>query len=264
MNSTKLTVVKDTWESAQSAIERIEWMSSLAGMGLPLSAIRVGLALAGRLNGQTGQLNPSSPQLQQDTGLSKRAVTYAVKDLEDAGLIQATRSTGRGHTIKYQLILKKRAQGTAPFNKERVQASVVKGASQRQERVQALATGTQEVNTGRTQGEKTPAGAAKSPNPKTVVELYHKHLPDSPAVRKLTKAREAQIKARLKTDLKTVEAWVEFFKYVADSDFLTGQAESHNGRKPFVANLEWLTRESNFVKVIEGNYADRNNANTDG
>jgi len=260
----------------KSPVERLEWMTGLARIDLPASAIRVGLALAGRLNGQTGQLNPSSSQLQQDTGLSRRAVTYAVKDLEDAGLILAMRSKGRGHTTRYQLIPKEKVQdaapineertgqkvqSAAPFNEEKVQASVVKGANLRQEKVQALATGTQEGNTGRTRVRKTPA-SANSLKPKTIVKLYHEHLPMCPAVRKLTKTREAQIKARLKTDLKTMDAWTGFFEYVAASNFLTGRANSNNGRKPFVADLEWLTKESNFVKVIEGKYEDQSYART--
>jgi len=257
----------------KSPVERLEWMSSLAGIDLPASAIRVGLALAGRLNGKTGRLNPSSSQLQQDTGLSKRAVTYAIKNLEAVGLIHATRSMGRGHTTKYQLIMKERAQdaapfndevrdervqSAAPFNEEKVQASVVKGASQRREKVQALATGTQEGNTGRTRVRKIPA-SANSLKPKTIVELYHEYLPMCTRVRELTEKRKTLIRARIANHLKTKEAWIAYFEYVATSSWLTGKIEGRNGRKPFTANLEWLTREGNYVKVIEGNYEDGRN-----
>ena len=41
----------------------------------------------------------------------------------------------------------------------------------------------------------------------------------------------------------------------AESDFL-----NNHGRKPFLASVEWLLREENFIKVINGNYD--NTANT--
>jgi hypothetical protein len=46
---------------------------------------------------------------------------------------------------------------------------------------------------------------------------------------------------------------VRFFEYVAKSDFLTGKTAT-SGRRPFVLSLEWLVREANMVKVIEGVY----------
>jgi hypothetical protein len=212
------------------------------------------MALACRLNSQTGQLNPCQLKLEQDTGLKKRVITEAIKALESSGLVRVIRSGGRGHNNNYQLISKERVHGDAPFNEERVHESVIKGARERKERVHHGAPRTQEVNTGRNRGEKAPAAGANSLKPKTVVDLYHEFLPMCPAVRKLTKARETQIKARLAQDLKTEEAWTGFFQYVAASHFLTGQSETNNGRKPFFADLEWLTKESNFVKVIEGKY----------
>ena len=41
----------------------------------------------------------------------------------------------------------------------------------------------------------------------------------------------------------------EMVHHAAQSDFL-----NNHGRKPFLASAEWLLREENFIKVINGNY----------
>ena len=88
-----------------------------------------------------------------------------------------------------------------------------------------------------------------------VVDLYHQKLPMLPKVYALTEARKAAIRARWRDgSCPDLEAWGAFFDVVAKSNFLTGQARPNGDRKPFRADLEWLTRESNFVKVLEGRY----------
>ena len=51
-----------------------------------------------------------------------------------------------------------------------------------------------------------------------------------------------------------IEWWRTFFSFVAESKFLTGKTPAREGKPPFVADLEWLIKPSNFVKVIEGRY----------
>lgn len=91
-----------------------------------------------------------------------------------------------------------------------------------------------------------------------IVDLYHELLPMAPRVRKLTAARQAQIRARWRAgELPDLATWADYFGYVAESRFLTGRQDPGPGRRPFVADLEWLIRESNFVKVWEGRYHGR-------
>ena len=48
-------------------------------------------------------------------------------------------------------------------------------------------------------------------------------------------------------------AWfARFFAYVAQSDFLTGRDGKWAG-----CDLGWLCSESNFAKVVQGNYDNR-------
>ena len=87
-----------------------------------------------------------------------------------------------------------------------------------------------------------------------IVKLYHEILPELPMVKELTETRKRQLKTRwfAKKNRQSLDWWQKYFEYVRESSFLMGQANT-SGRK-FQANLEWLTKESNFVKVIESQY----------
>lgn len=90
-----------------------------------------------------------------------------------------------------------------------------------------------------------------------IIALYHKLLPTCPRIREWTKTRGGYLKSRWceNTKRQSLAWWEKFFGYVADSEFLTGRGENTSpGRDPFVADLEWLIRPQNFVKVIEGKY----------
>lgn len=88
-----------------------------------------------------------------------------------------------------------------------------------------------------------------------IIEQYHSILPTLPKVRIWTEARKKQLQARWKSDPEhqTIEFWQWFFTQVSKSSFLLGQIQSGD-RKPFSCDLAWLTKQENFVKVIEGRY----------
>ena len=88
-----------------------------------------------------------------------------------------------------------------------------------------------------------------------IIDSYHELLPMCPQVRKLTEARRKQIEARWRAgDLPDVETWRDYFAFCAQSKFLTGLAPAGPGQRPFVADLEWLSREGNYAKVYERKY----------
>jgi hypothetical protein len=88
-----------------------------------------------------------------------------------------------------------------------------------------------------------------------IVNLYHQTLPTLPKVVMLTAKRKGQIGARWKSGvLPDLETWKDYFTMVGDSHFLTGKLDPPEGRKRFVADLEWVTNESNFTKIWEGKY----------
>jgi hypothetical protein len=91
-----------------------------------------------------------------------------------------------------------------------------------------------------------------------IVDLYHERLtPLLPSVGKLTDTRKRYIRNLWNdpdTGLPDMQNWENFFDYVADSPFLTGKTDANNGHRPFRANLEWLTKPANFVKISEEHY----------
>lgn len=50
--------------------------------------------------------------------------------------------------------------------------------------------------------------------------------------------------------------WEALFTEVVRSKFLTGRVPGQNGKKPFRANLDWVTGPINLGKVLSGNYDD--------
>ena len=83
-----------------------------------------------------------------------------------------------------------------------------------------------------------------------VVDLYHSICKSFPSVRSLSDSRKKAIKARLNTysmeDFKTV------FENAESSAFLKG-ANDRN----WTATFDWLIKDANMAKVLEGNYADK-------
>lgn len=83
----------------------------------------------------------------------------------------------------------------------------------------------------------------------SVVDLYHTICVSYPRIRSLSDARKKAVKARLKSykldDFRTL------FENAEASSFLKG---TEGGWK---ASFDWLIKEANMLKVLEGNYADK-------
>lgn len=88
-----------------------------------------------------------------------------------------------------------------------------------------------------------------------ILDLYHEILPNNPQIIKLNDNRKRQIKARHVNNVQSLDDWREYFTIVSESKFLTGQQPPGFGRsKPFIASLDFLIKEINLLKIIEGNY----------
>ncbi len=83
-----------------------------------------------------------------------------------------------------------------------------------------------------------------------IIALYHEILPELNRVVEWTEGRQSFLRTRWKEkkERQSLDWWRGYFRLVSESDFLTGKA------KGFKADLEWLVRPSNFIKVIEGRY----------
>jgi hypothetical protein len=108
------------------------------------------------------------------------------------------------------------------------------------------------------------SGDAAKPEKKTksecphqdIITLYHEILPMCPMVKDWTPSRATQLRTRWNEDpvRQHLDYWRNLFNYVAKCDFLVGKA---NGKNPFLADLEWITKSGNFTKIREGKYENR-------
>lgn len=83
-----------------------------------------------------------------------------------------------------------------------------------------------------------------------VAALYNEICTSFPRLRSLSDARRKAIKARLANGY-TVESFKELFQKAEASSFLKGQNDRN-----WQATFDWLVKDSNMAKVIDGNYSD--------
>ncbi len=83
-----------------------------------------------------------------------------------------------------------------------------------------------------------------------IVDLYHSICISFPSVRSLSDSRKKAIKARMRNysldDFRTV------FENAESSSFLKGSNDRN-----WTATFDWLIKDANMAKVLEGNYEDK-------
>lgn len=88
-----------------------------------------------------------------------------------------------------------------------------------------------------------------------VQKLYNDLCPKMAKCTVMSEARKKAIKARFASGYK-LEDFERLFNLAAQSSFLNG-----GNKRNFMANFDWLIRDANMAKVLDGNYADRPNGN---
>jgi hypothetical protein len=83
-----------------------------------------------------------------------------------------------------------------------------------------------------------------------IVDLFNSICKTLPSVRSLSEARKKAIKARLNTY--TVEDFKQCFENAEASSFLKG-----SNNRNWVATFDWLIKDTNMAKVLDGNYTDK-------
>lgn len=213
----------------------------------------------------------ANSQLSDMTGIDEAHIRRAINDLMDMRLIT------RGRRTKF---------GTFTEVNCDVSAWNYKQAESARIEVQTGRIGTNkqaESAPHNRQLQKTveePNGSLSSAKPKTcksakvacpheeLIALYHEKLPTCRQVREWNDSRKSFMRSRWNEklaagkyhDLQTGLAyWGRLFDYINQSDFLTGRAEPSQGRKVFIADLEWIIRPTNFAKIVEGKYHEESN-----
>jgi len=105
--------------------------------------------------------------------------------------------------------------------------------------------------------------AISTPPKNEILQIYHEILPELPQIKGWNEQRQRALNARWE-EHPDLGWWKEYFNQVKGSDFLSGKVEPKDGRKPFVATLEWLINSSNMLKVIEGKYDDHKKTQSSG
>lgn len=83
-----------------------------------------------------------------------------------------------------------------------------------------------------------------------VVDLFHSICVSYPAVKTLSESRKKAIRARLR--VYSLEDFKSLFEKAEASSFLKGSNDRN-----WSATFDWLLKESNMVKVLEGNYDNK-------
>lgn len=97
-------------------------------------------------------------------------------------------------------------------------------------------------NEGEESKEKRPSAPVRE-----VVEAYNKTCVSFPAVKSLSESRKKAIRARLKTY--SLGDFQAMFEKAEKSDFLKGE-----NQRNWSANFDWMIKDSNFAKILDGNY----------
>lgn len=88
-------------------------------------------------------------------------------------------------------------------------------------------------------------------NYQLIADMYNDTCVSFPRLTKISDARKKAIKARLKQY--SIDEFKRLFQMAEESSFLKGQ----NSRN-WSATFDWLIKDSNMAKVLDGNYADKN------
>lgn len=87
-------------------------------------------------------------------------------------------------------------------------------------------------------------------NYQQIADMYNNTCVSFPRVTKLSDSRKKAIKARLKQY--SVEDFQRLFTMAEESSFLKGKNDRN-----WSANFDWLIKDANMAKVLDGNYIDK-------
>lgn len=94
-------------------------------------------------------------------------------------------------------------------------------------------------------------------NYQQIADMYNEICISFPKCTTLSNNRKTAIKARLKSH--TIDDFKKLFTMAEQSDFLKGKNDRN-----WSANFDWLIKDSNFAKVLDGNYINKIGGNSNG
>lgn len=236
----------------------------------PLKA--VAMYMADRASDDGSGIWTSKAHIADDTELSKRTVQNAIKQLLSAGLVfeVGQRRHQHGYTVEYSINIS--AVKKLPSTREKHPDTTGAGDSPVQEIHPTGAGdsphGVQEIHpnhpltTHEPPIKKEANASLSSADDETAVpdeiqiavDQFNRAAEESgwPVVRVLSKTRRSALAARLR-ECGGLEGWAVALAKAQASPHCCGQND-----RGWVASFDFITRQSSFAKLMEGNYDNRN------
>lgn len=210
-----------------------------------------------------GQLMMSRAQLSERTGLSEQNIRTLISYLENYGIVKINQEHKRSATIiticNYSIYQALEPTANQEANQEPTKSQPVKeeGEEVKEEKIY--------VNEQPTDCSLTPASAEEDllgeqvkpgrSKPQPIAEAFNRYnqMAERCGLQQassLSPKRRTSIGARLREH--GLDGWDQMLSMVERSSFLRGQIEGRD----FRANLDWLIKPTNFLKVYEGNYGN--------
>jgi hypothetical protein len=105
--------------------------------------------------------------------------------------------------------------------------------------------------------------SSKDEGVRNLVDLFHRFCPSLPKIAKITTARLRHISTRL-AEYPDLVWWENYFQKIEASDFLAGRTRPRAGSgQAFRASFDWIMNPANLLKILEGNYDNRNGNRSD-
>lgn len=224
------------------------WM--INRLGLKGTALQVFAIVYGFSQDGEGIFSGSLQYLCDFTNASKPTIIKALKELVDAGLlIKGERLENGVRQCTYQVsqeVVKKLYWGS----KESL-PGVVKNLK-RGGKDSLMGGGKETLPNNITSDNKLDNKEDKSIF-QHIAEIYNEICISFPRLHNLSEARKKAIRARLNTY--TVEDFETVFRKAEASSFLKG-----GNARNWMATFDWMIRDSNMAKILDGNYDDKGGA----
>lgn len=204
---------------------------------------------------ERGSLVSSIGRLALETGLTEQEVKTALKHLKKTGEVtsKATSKFTVFTVVKYNQYQADNQQLTSEQPADNQQVTNEQPAANQQ--VTTIEEGKKEKREERKKGkreeEKEAAPPKAEPIPYSMIrELYNSVCGSYPRLAKLSEARKKAIAARFHSGY-TLEDFKKMFQKAEESDFLKGKNDRN-----WSADFDWMIRDANMVKILEGKYND--------
>ena len=242
-------------------VRHLDWMEFVWTSDIPSNAKLIAAYLSRYMNKNRDHAFPSLKTIEGETGLGHATVLKYLAALEGKEFLTRQKGGGRNNVTYYHVRFPSYVDEAIKQVNSRPNLIINRSADEHKQVGSCAETGRlptpnqqgiNNINHKEDNSENLPV-STRCPI-KEIINKYHLILPELPRVQKITKTREGYIKQRWREDLTDLNQWGNFFRFVRNSDFLMGKIEPINGRRPFIADLEWLVRPSNFAKIAEDKY----------